>query len=197
MAFPRFFSDLFRLFFNTTLKQMQVRERLLQADLPSLLLNIFFILSGGVYAYFVMQHYRVTEYTGHWYALGLTTVVLLGIYLIKFIGLKFSGWIFGMTETTDLYIFIVSLVNKMLGIFLLPVTVLIAYSSGSLAQILVSCSFILIAALLLVRFIRAYASLRGQLKISLFHFLLYLLAFEIIPLLLIYKSLMLYIERSA
>lgn len=40
--FPKYFEDLFRLFFRTTLKQRQIREQLLQMPLPSLMLNGFF-----------------------------------------------------------------------------------------------------------------------------------------------------------
>ncbi|MEI9809737.1 MAG: hypothetical protein WDO16_18775 [Bacteroidota bacterium] len=40
-AFPKYFNDLFRLLFRTTLKQKQVREQLMQTPLPSLLLNAF------------------------------------------------------------------------------------------------------------------------------------------------------------
>jgi hypothetical protein len=39
--FPKYFSDLFRLFFRTTLKQKQIREQLMQTPVPSLLLNVF------------------------------------------------------------------------------------------------------------------------------------------------------------
>lgn len=197
LIFPRFFSDLFKLFFNTTLKQMQVRERLLQSDLPSFLMNIFFILSGGFYLYLLLTYYSGPSLGNHWLILGLTTLVLTGIYMVKFVSLKFSGWLFGMEETTDLYIFIVGLMNKLLGIFILPFTVLMAYSSGFVLAVLVKISLFLIAAVFFTRFIRSYSSLRQQLKISFFHFFLYLLAFEVIPLLLIYKSLMLYFERSA
>jgi hypothetical protein len=197
LIFPRFFSDLFKLFFNTTLKQMQVRERLLQSDLPSFLMNIFFIFSGGFYLYLLLNYYSGPSLGNHWLVQGLTTLMLMGIYMVKFVSLKFSGWVFGMEETTDLYIFIVGLMNKLLGIFLLPFAVLIAYSSGPVQSGLVKISLFLVAAVFFTRFIRSYSSLRQQLKISFFHFLLYLLAFELIPLLVIYKSLMLYFERSA
>ena len=40
--FPKYFSDLFRVFFRTTLKQTQIREQLIQTPLPSLMLNLFF-----------------------------------------------------------------------------------------------------------------------------------------------------------
>ena len=44
----RYFTNLFRVFFNTSLRQSQLTDQLLQAKLPSLLFNLFFILSGGI-----------------------------------------------------------------------------------------------------------------------------------------------------
>jgi len=38
--FSRYFTNLFRVFFNTSLRQKQLREQLTQAPLPSLLMNI-------------------------------------------------------------------------------------------------------------------------------------------------------------
>ncbi|HQX96982.1 MAG TPA: hypothetical protein PLT02_08770, partial [Chitinophagaceae bacterium] len=37
--FPKYFNDLFRVFFRTTLNQTQIREQLMQTPLPSLMLN--------------------------------------------------------------------------------------------------------------------------------------------------------------
>ena len=41
-SFPKYFTDLFRLFFRTTLKQRHLSEQLTQTPLPSFLLNLLF-----------------------------------------------------------------------------------------------------------------------------------------------------------
>ena len=43
-SFPKYWSDLFRLFFRTTLRQRQLRDQMELASLPSLAMNIFFFL---------------------------------------------------------------------------------------------------------------------------------------------------------
>ena len=48
---------------------------------------------------------------------------------------------------------------------------------------------------LLYRFILGYTAIRNQVKFNLFHFFLYLCAFEIAPLLLIYKALLFFFHR--
>ena len=48
-SFPKYWSDLFRLFFRTTLRQRQLRDQLELASLPSLLLNVFFFFCMAFY----------------------------------------------------------------------------------------------------------------------------------------------------
>ena len=60
--------------------------------------------------------------------------LLAAIYLVKFVVLKFIGWVFSISRATDIYIFIVFLVNKMLGIFLLPFLIVIIFSGQECAR---------------------------------------------------------------
>jgi hypothetical protein len=118
------------------------------------------------------------------------------VYFIKFVGLKISGWLFNMEEAAHSYIFIVFVVNKMIGILLLPFIVIIAFTTGDIYSIAFTLSWCLIGALLIYRFILTYTAVRNQVKVNPFHFFLYLCAFEIAPLLLIYKGLLLFFSLS-
>src|SRR5436190_137147 len=66
MSFPKYLLDLFRVAFKTTLKQRQISEQLIQAPLPSLLLNCFFLLSVGLYITFIFQHYHMAINYNFW-----------------------------------------------------------------------------------------------------------------------------------
>lgn len=196
-AFPKYFGDLFRLFFRTTLKQRQIRDQLMQTPLPSLLMNGFFVVSGGLYCAFLVQHFELNPVNNFWL---LSLYCCLGLsvaYFIKFLGLKVSGWLFNMKEAADAYIFIVFIVNKMIGILLLPFLILLAFSVGDVYTISLTLSWGMVAGLLLYRFILTYAAIRNQVKVNPFHFFLYLCAFEIAPLLLVYKALLLYFGITA
>jgi hypothetical protein len=196
LLFRKYLKNLFAVFFRVSLKQKQIREQLLQSPLPSLLLNIFFIISGGIYVSFLLRYYRF-EVANNFWALVAFSILALGIiYLGKFMLLKVMGWIFNISEATDTYNFVVFLVNKLLGIFLVPFIVLIAYSSKALVDVLVTLSFTMIAILFAYRYIISYSPVRKEIKVSQFHFFLYLCAFEIAPLLLIYKLLLTFLERS-
>jgi hypothetical protein len=54
----------------------------------------------------------------------------------------------------------------------------------------------MVCLLYIYRFIAAYSALYKEIKISGLHFILYLCAFEIAPLLLIYKVLVTYLEKA-
>ena len=196
-AFPKYFSDLFRLFFKTTLKQRQIREQLMQTPLPSLLLNGFFVASGAFYAAFLLQHYSINPVGSFWLMLLYCGMGLSLAYFVKFAGLKICGWLFNMEEAADSYIFIVFIVNKMIGILLLPFLLVLAFSVGNVYVAGLTLSWCLVGGLFVYRFILTYAAVRNQVKVNLFHFFLYLCAFEIAPLLLVYKALLIFFNQTA
>jgi Domain of unknown function (DUF4271) len=196
-AFPKYFNDMFRLFFRTTLKQRQIREQLIQTPLPSLFLNAFFVITGGFYISFLLQHYDANPVGNFWLLLLYCCVGLSTAYFVKYVGLKLSGWLFNMEEAAESYIFIIFIINKMLAIMLLPFLVLFAFGSGDIYTMALTLSWCVIAGLLIYRFILTYAAVRNEVKVNPFHFFLYILAFEIAPLLLVYKGLLLFFSLSA
>ena len=192
VSFPKYLLDLFRVAFRTTLKQRQISEQLVQAPLPSLLLNFFFLCTVGLYITFVLQHYHLASNYNFWLLYLYCFVALAVIYLIKFLSLKFFGWLFNITSTADGYIFIVFMINKIIGIYVLPFLVLLAFTENDIYEAAFIFSYIGVFALLGYRFILSYGLVQNQIRLNPFHFFLYLCAFEIVPLLLIYKALLLW-----
>jgi len=189
-AFAKYFYDLFRVFFKTTLKQRQTQEQLLQSSLASVFMNSFFVLSAGLYLNFLLQYFNLVISENFWLQYVYCIGGLAAIYLVKFIGLKITGWLFNVSNTTDSYIFIVFIINKMLGIFLLPFLLLLAFANDPLYSSAMFISWVGLGLLLIYRFILSYSAVRKEVKLNSFHFILYILGFEVIPLLLIYKLLL-------
>ena len=194
--FGRYFSNLFRVFFNTSLRQSQLTDQLLQAKLPSLFFNLFFVISAGLYSYFLMLHYHWLNQQNVWIMIALCIGALGLIYFMKFCTLKFTGWVTGYGEEADTYIFVLFLINKIMGIFLVPFTILMAFSGNAIAATAVPFSLIIIGSLLLLRLFRSYGLLQNQLKVSRFHLFLYIVGVEILPLLLIYKGLVFLLNKN-
>ena len=194
--YSRYFTNLFRVFFNTSLRQSQLTDQLLHAKLPSLLFNLFFIISGGLYVYLLLLHLGFIQANNKWILI-FSSISLMGfIYFIKYCTLKFTGWVTGFTEITNTYIFVIFLINKIIGIFLVPFIIIFTYSDNDIVKTAVIISLMSIIIFLLLRFFRSYGLLQNQLKISRFHFLLYIAGIELLPLLLIYKGLMVYLSKN-
>ncbi|MGF2411592.1 MAG: DUF4271 domain-containing protein, partial [Ferruginibacter sp.] len=140
--------------------------------------------------------YRLISGNDKWIMIGACILILGLIYIAKFSTLKFTGWVTGYREATDAYIFIIFLICKIIGILLIPFTVFMAFADPAVAITSALISLFIIGFLLLLRFFRSYGLLQNQLKVSRFHFFLYIAGVEVIPLLLIYKGLLLLLTKN-
>jgi hypothetical protein len=186
-AFPRYFGNLVRVFFNTSLRQSQLTDQLLQDRLPALCLNIFFACVGGVFLYLILNKFGISAYN-NWKVLLYTIPAIALVYLGKYFILLFTGWLTGFKQEAGTYTFIVFLFNKILSLFLLPLAVVIAFADKSIAEIAMMISFIVVGLWLLLRFYRSYSLLQHRLKVTRFHFFLFIIGIEMLPILFIYKA---------
>jgi hypothetical protein len=195
LVFARFFTNLFRLFFQPSFRQKQTREQMQQNNLPSLLLNLLFVFSAGAYISFLLRYYHFADYS-FWQLFSYSVAALALIYIGKFIFLNFAGWVFNVKEATDAYIFAVYLINKILAVILIPFTLVIAFSAPEIINICITISILIIILLFIYRYLVSYSPISRDVKVSPLHFFFYICAFEIMPLLLIYKTLLIYLNNS-
>lgn len=190
--FGRYFQNLFAVFFRASMKQKQIREQLLQTPLASLLMNLLFIGSAGLLLAFILKGRVNTgpESVNFWWLYAYSITGLIILYLGKFFLLKLIGWTLRMEETTDTYIFIVFMCNKVLAIMLLPLLLLVAFGSTGVATVAITICYVLVFGIMAYRYISSYGYINREVRTSRFHFFLYLCAFEVAPLLLIYKVLL-------
>jgi len=193
--FEKYFNNLMTLFFRVSLRQQQIREQVLQTPLPSLMLNILFVLSAGLYACFLLHYSKFGAGIRFWLLYMDCMALLAAIYLVKFLVLKFIGWVFSISRATDTYIFVVFLVNKMMGMMLLPFLIVIIFSGQQWREVFITISLAMIFVLWAYRILASFRPVRNEIKLTPFYFFLYLCAFEIAPLLLIYKVLLTYLEK--
>jgi Domain of unknown function (DUF4271) len=142
-----------------------------------------------------LQYKFITE-IHQWTILASCISVLGLVYLAKFSTLKFTGWVTGYREVTDAYVFVIFLICKIIGVLLVPFIILMAFTDEVIANGSALVSLLIIVLLLLLRFLRSYGLLQNQLKVSRFHFFLYITGVEILPLLLIYKGLLFLLSKN-
>ena len=187
----RYFLNLWRAFWNPTLSNRQLKEQLQGSGLPNLLMNIFFTFAGGAYIYYVVRFF--TPHHSGIIPPSLLIIMLIAgtgfIYLAKYAAVRFSGWAFRVESITEHYLFNVFLINKVLGIMLIPFIIILAFADHNWAQQVVIVSFVISGILLLNRYIRSWQVFGSFFQYSKFHFFMYLCASELLPLAVLMKLL--------
>ncbi len=196
LFYGKYLGNLLTLFFRVSMRQQQIREQVLQFPFPSLLLNLLFFLSGGLFGSFLMRQYHYGSEDEIWSLFALGTIFLVVIYLVKYILLRLAAWIFNIPRAVETYLFIVFMTNKIIGIFLLPVLVILSFADPVISSVAFTVAIIMILVFYGYRVAGTFSSLKKEIKFSRIHFFLYLCAFEIAPVLLIYKVLLTYIARA-
>lgn len=196
IAFAKYFSDLFRAFFNPTLSQRQLREQLSQTPFPSLMFNFFFTVSAGLYLFLILLHFQYFMVRRPLYLVPVFITMVIIIYVVKYLFLSFAGWLFGYRETASAYVFTLFMTNKVLGVALLPFILILAFSSPAIASVAMDLSFILIILLFIYRYIRIYGMARNQIFFHKFHFFIYLCGFEIAPILIVGKLVLIWLNGA-
>lgn len=191
--FYGYFNNLFRVFFNTSLRQSQLTDQLLQAKLPSFILNIFFIITAGIYIWLLFTHFNPPRLISPPILLPICILSVATVYVVKYLLIKFMGWVSGIQHTTDNYIFIIFLINKITGILLIPFIILLAFARHEWIGIISTISLLLVGLFFLVRYAKSYGTLERKFPLNPFHFIIYVLGAEIFPLLIIYKVAMDYL----
>jgi len=152
-------------------------------------MNIFFTISGGAYVYYatmVLSPQRTAMLPASVLIL-LMIGGVMAIYLGKYFMIRFSGWALRLEGVTNQYIFNVFLINKIIGVILLPFIMLLAFGNPALAQPVIIVSFIAVGILLINRYTRSWQVFGSFFQYSKFHFFTYLCASELLPLALLMK----------
>jgi len=183
-----YFNNLFRVFFNTSIRQNQLTDQLLQAKLPSFILNIFFAITTGFYIWLLFKNYHPPRFINDQLLLPVCIMGIGILYFAKYCILKFIGWMSGMQQATDNYIFVIFLVNKIIGIILVPFIIILAFSTPFWLNSTTTFSLLVLGLLFLSRYIKTYGVFEYKFPLEPLHFIIYITALEIIPLLIIYKA---------
>ena len=188
---PQYIAKLFSQFSQSSLRMMQNREQLLQNSVASFIMNFGFVLSFSLMATLVIFNEHLLP-INFWEGFFYMCLFFLGLYTGKYICLTIAGYVFNTIELVETYIFVVFMINKILGVLLIPFIGILAFAAPILHPFAIWGASALMVLLILYRYLFSLTSVRNKLHISSFHFFLYLCAFEIIPLLILYKLIVQY-----
>ena len=184
--YPLYFPKLFSQFNQSSLRMLQNREQLLQNSLASLLMNIGFILSFSLMATLLIFSRHLLPLS-FWEGYLYIALFFTSLYLGKYLFLLLAGYTFNSMELIQTYVFVIFMINKVLGILLVPFILILAFAKPQFYPIAIVGGAVLSVLLILYRYLFSLTTVRNKLHISSFHFFLYLCAFEIVPILILYK----------
>ena len=160
---------------------------LVSGDSPShhhLLLYISYFINMAIFIYLIL--YNMFKLQG-WSKYLLVFIAILGIYLLKHLFLLVIGRIFPFRKDSQLYGFTIQTFNIFIGILLVPFNLIIAFGPENAAIPFIYIAIVIIGILALLRTFRGFLIASSYIQSHLFHFLLYLCTFEILPILLLIK----------
>jgi hypothetical protein len=190
-VFPQYFSKLFKQFSQSSLRMIQYREQLLQNSLGSLIINICFILSFSLMSTLLIFNRHLLALS-FWEGFFYINLFFTFLYIGKYISLQIAGYVFNSKELVNTYIFVVFMINKVLGVLLVPFILVLALAKPVFHPYAIGGAAFITVLLILYRYLFSLTSVRNKLHISSFHFFLYLCAFEILPLTILYKFIVQY-----
>ncbi|RQO30566.1 hypothetical protein DBR32_13495 [Taibaiella sp. KBW10] len=190
LIFPTYFRHLYNAFTSPLMNKRQLREQIEQNIQANIAMNIFFSISIGFFLYALLfTQTTIVQHASYSPNLILCGLILLvaAVYTVKYLLLKFVGWVFKIASVTEAYTYNVFLINKILAVVLLPFSIILAFGHGGWLRLMLAIALILTGILLINRYTRSWSSLGSFFQYSKFHFFMYFCASELLPLAILVK----------
>ena len=192
---PRYFVNLWKAMLGPQASS-QIIDQIENAGIQNLLMNFFFSVVSGLYLFYVVRYFFAGNI--NMFSAPIVNLMLVGavgaLYMLKYLAITFSGWAFRVQTITSEYLFNVFLINKVMGLVLLPAVVFMAFGDPAWQQAILLTSFVITGVFLAIRYVRSWQVFGSFLQFSKFHFFLYLCASELLPVSVLVKFLVRYLH---
>ncbi len=185
--FKREIRTLFRAFVNIRIARQLHREYELNLPSNAMLLMINFNISLGLYLYLLIDYFNWVVPVEGFPLFVICTGFISIAYFIQYVTLKLVAYIFPFRDTINLYNFFIVLINKILGLVLFPVIILMVYVHEKIISFVVFFSLFIVLICLLYRYLQGLLIGKNYLKFYKFYFFVYLCTLEIVPILILIK----------
>jgi hypothetical protein len=172
--------------FNTQTANRLYREKISNILHPSFRYNLLFYITAGVFLFHLQKiYYSNTAYPEH--AMSIINIAAIFLFFnIKYLLYAISGKLFKTTPRISEFLFYSKTTNRILGIFMLPLSIIMFFTEGFLLQILAVLGLLTFLYLNASNIFRSFA-INALKDFSNYYLILYLCSLEILPLLLLWK----------
>jgi hypothetical protein len=193
---PRKLNQMFIAFIKPAAMKQLLREEYAFSNRSSVLLLIIFLIIFPLFAFQASGHFMNTfslfglshSQTVEAYLLILAFV--LGTYLIKIAGIRFLSSSVGLRSEGSEYIYTILLFNKVAGLVVFPLVLLIAFARQLNSTYALWFGLVFLAILLAYRVLRLIQIGFSATGASIFYLFLYLCTLEILPFIVLIKLFM-------
>ncbi len=190
VSYYKRFTQLIAASFDYQLSSQLVREESILTQRVSLFLTGIFWISVSLLVSQSLKFYGLIPLgLSQFGAFGLMMLLVMTIYTVKILFIRLIGSILEVQKETESYVFNLFLYNKLSGLILLPLVILIRIMPPGYSKAM----FALAAGVLVLGFIsrvfRGFAIGMAKKGVSVIHLVLYFCTLEILPVLLMTKFL--------
>ncbi|MCH2021395.1 MAG: DUF4271 domain-containing protein [Saprospiraceae bacterium] len=182
----------FHAFLSTNAARILYRTQESYMKMESLASYILFNISMGTFCFLIPQIISSEVQFNTFGALLLSICAVSIVYIIKHLQLKFLAILLPYSQEINMYNFIISNTNRLLGFILVPILFLLVFTSISTQSTLLYVSFFLLITIYMYRSILGLFVAGNVILFHKFHFFIYLCAVEVAPILIILKLLSIY-----
>lgn len=187
VAFEKYLVQTFRAVINYSDAYKLYRDHNTLLDRFYFLLNIIFVISGGIFSFHVFKLLKSSAYSNYsLYILYSGFTLIIAIFITRFLITKVLAGLLDQFQSFNEYLHSTFLYLKVTGIFLLPLVAVISFVSTPFRPVLLYFGLIVILIFYLVSIFRG-SRIMLQKGVLLFYWILYLCTVEFLPIMLLYK----------
>lgn len=173
-----------RSLFNENVLKLTKRQDGEGLNLHYVLMYMVFFINASVFIYLIGRQYFDEPTVKTWFFILLAIAM---VYIVRHLVMRFLGWLFPLEKETSLYSFTIMVINLLVGLFLIPVNLLMAFGPENFFKPTFIAGLIMIGILLLIRYLRGLFISANFVVGDFFLFFIYLCTLEIAPLLIGYR----------
>jgi hypothetical protein len=190
LIFNKYLNQLLQATINYSTFSRALRERYFNLFHASFRLDVIFTLIMALFAYQFLGAYKVNlGFSQSLYSYLFCVAIVIGYFLAKRILYFIVGVLTESRQEVQEYLFNITVYNRVLGLFLIPVTTIVAFVPMSSPQIVLFTGLAIIVVFYLLSLLRG-AKIFLKKHFSIFYLILYLCTLEFLPLILIYNILL-------
>jgi hypothetical protein len=190
LIFNKYLSLLAQATINYSIFSRLFRERFFNLLHASFRLDLIFALILSLFGYQFINAYKINfGITKSFYVYLICLAMVIGYFIFKKVAYYLVGILTESRREVQEYLFSITVFNRVLGLFLLPVTAIIAFVPHYQPEPLLFGGLGIVLVFYLLSLIRG-GKIFMKKHFSVFYLILYLCTLEILPLLLIYNILL-------